>query len=180
MEKDKFTQLRRKDRAVHDDDWIVDLISSEPMGYMSSVSGDQPFLHVTTFYYDIEQHAIYMHTAGKGHTRDTIEKNPNVSFCVATMGRMLPSKYAREMSVEFSSIMAYGKAEILTEVEEGSAMMSKLVEKYFKHLKEGTDYRPITDKEMKEISVIKISIDSWVGKAKKEVDDFPGAFDYQS
>ena len=145
---DPRTDMRRKDRAVEDDAWIRRFLAESPEGILATVDGDQPFVHVNTFVYDEATHAIYLHTAGKGRLRTNIEANPKVSFCSSRMGRLLPADTAREFSVEYESVIIFGRASILTDLELAKEKMQLLLDKYFRHLKPGTDYRPITDTEI--------------------------------
>lgn len=173
---DPRTAMRRKDRAVTDDAWIRKFLAQSPEGVLATVDGDQPFVHVNTFVYDEATHAIYLHTAGKGRLRTNLEANPRISFCVSRMGRLLPADTAREFSVEYESVIIFGRGSIMTDLELAKEKMQLLMDKYFGHLKPGTDYRSITDKEIAEISAIRLDIDSWTAKRKSVEDDFPGAF----
>ena len=176
MTNNPLTTMRRKDRAVTDDAWIRDFLSQTPEGVLATVDADQPYLHVNTFVYDESTHAIYLHTAGQGRLRTNVEANPRVSFCVSRMGRLLPADTAREFSVEYESVIAFGHGSILTDLEQAKQKMQLLMDKYFGHLEPGRDYRPITDKEIAEISVFKFAIESWSAKRKDVEGEFPGAF----
>jgi hypothetical protein len=175
---DALTRMRRQDRAVTDDSWIRDFLARTPSGVIASVLEQQPLTHVNTFVYDATTHAIYVHTAGQGRFRSSIEQNNRVSFCASQMGRLLPADTAREFSVEFESVVVFGQAEIMTDMVLATEKMQLLMDKYFGHLKPGEHYRPITETEIKEISVVQISIDSWSAKCKGEAPEFPGAFTF--
>ena len=176
VDKSSFTKLRRKDRAVEDVERLEAMLRDAPYLMYSTAVDNQPFTHVNTFVYEKESHALYMHTAITGTVRDNILKNEKVSFAVANMGRLLPAKTAKEMSVEYNSVFGTGTAEIMTDLKTGRDKMQLLVDKYFPHLKSGEDYAHLTEAACKEITIIKISITSWSGKAKKAEADFAGAF----
>lgn len=173
---DPRTAMRRKDRGVTDDAQIRRFLAESPEGVLATEAGGQPFVHVNTFVYDEATHAIYLHTAGEGRLRANIEANPKVSFCVSRMGRLLPASTAREFSVEYESVIIFGRGSIMTGLELARTKMQLLMDKYFGHLKPGADYRPITDKEIAEISVFQLAIDSWSAKRKSVEDNFAGAF----
>jgi len=173
---DPRTTMRRKDRAVDDDTWIRDFLAQSPEGILATSEDGQPFLNVNTFVYDEATHAIYMHTAGQGRLRSNVAANPKVSFCVSRMGRLLPADTAREFSVEYECVIVFGRASIMTDMKLAKEKMQLLMDKYFGHLKPGTDYRPITDKEIAEISAYKIDVESWSAKRKQVDGEFPGAF----
>ncbi len=173
---DPRTTMRRKDRGVTDDTWIRDFLAQSGEGILATVDGDQPFVHINTFVYDEATHAIYLHTAGEGRLRANVEAKPKVSFCVSRMGRLLPAHTAREFSVEYDSVIIFGRGSIVTDLVLAKEKMQLLMDKYFGHLEPGRDYRPITDKEIAEISVFRLDVDLWSAKRKAVEDNFPGAF----
>lgn len=171
-----MTELRRKDREIKDDDWIIDFLANAPYGYVATVMEGQPFITMTVFVYDKATHAIYLHTSKYGRLASNVRQDDKVCFSFGTIGRMLPSEYAREFSNEYESVVVFGKIEILEDMELAQNMMHLMIEKYFSHLEKDKDYRAITDLEIKEIATYKINIDSWSAKKKEEADDYPGAF----
>lgn len=174
--KTNHLKMRRKDRQITDEKWMENLISAASIGFVSIAGEEYPLIHINTFVYDKNDKALYWHTAKTGKTPSAVENPTPATFCVASMGRLLPSKYAREMSVEFDSLIFYGHLEILSDKTTAIDKMSNLINKYFPHLIPEKDYRPITTTEISEIAVYKFNIDEWMGKRKKEADDFEGAF----
>lgn len=172
------TQMRRSDRAVEDEAWIHNLLKRAAVGYLATAFQDQPFINSNLFVYDEPRHVIYMHTALVGRTPANAKANPLVCFSVTEMGRLLPAEEALEFSVEYSSVIAFGRATLLEDAEEKIHGLQLLLGKYAPHLRPGEHYRPMTDEELKRTAVYRIEIDSWSGKMKKVAEDFPGAFFY--
>jgi uncharacterized protein len=173
-----ISQVRRSDRAVEDEQWIRGLLQRAPMGTLATVQEGQPFLNTNLFVYDEAAHVIYMHTARFGRTRTNVEGGERVCFTVNEMGRLLPADEALEFSVEYSGVVVFGRASVVTEQTEMRHGLQILLDKYFPHLKPERDYRPIVDAELVRTSVYRIEIDEWSGKKKQVSDDFPGAFLY--
>ncbi len=172
------TATRRPDRAVTDEAWIHALLARAPVGTLATVLDGQPFLNMNLFVYDDAAHSIYLHTARQGRTRSNVEQDERVCFSVAEMGRLLPADTALEFSVEYASVVVFGRSAII-EGEEARRALQLLLDKYAPHLRPGRDYRPITDDELARTTVYRITIDQWSGKQKKERPDFTGAFFYQ-
>ena len=162
--------------SVTDDAWIRNFLAKSQYGVLATVAAGQPFVHTNTFVYDEDTHTIYLHTAGEGRLRTNVEANSKASFCVTRMGRLLPASTAREFSVEYESVVVFGRGSIMTDLELAKEKMQLLMDKYFGHLKPGADYRAITDKEIAEISVFQLAVDAWSAKRKLVEDSFPGAF----
>lgn len=173
-----LTQVRRRDRAVTDDDWIRALLRRVPFGTLATVHDGQPFLNTNTFFYDEAADAIYLHTARTGRTRANVEGEARVCFGVSEMGRLLPAPIALEFSVEYAGVVVFGRAAVVTDEAEAHRALQNLLDKYFPHLAPGRDYRPATAEELARTSVYRVSIDDWSGKQKAMPADFPGAFRY--
>ena len=94
------------------------------------------------------------------------------------MGRLLPADVAKELSVEYDSVVAYGQGSIVTQQREIKSALEALAEKYFPHLKAGEDYRALTPDEANQTTVYRVDIKRWSGKRKIADPDFPGAFYY--
>lgn len=173
-----YNEVRRSDRAVDDESWIVDFLKRAPIGTLATVYDGQPFINSNLFVYDEAQHVIYMHTARVGRTRANVDNDERVCFSVSEMGRLLPADEALEFSVEYNGVVVFGTAQVVSDKTEARHGLQLLLDKYFPHLQPERDYRPIVDEELVRTTVYRINIDSWSGKRKKVVDDFPGAFTY--
>jgi nitroimidazol reductase NimA-like FMN-containing flavoprotein (pyridoxamine 5'-phosphate oxidase superfamily) len=173
-----YTEVRRKDREVTEDAWIYEKLHKIPFGSFSTVYNGQPFINTNIFVYDEENNVIYLHTAHQGRTRANAELNQRVCFSVSEMGRFLPAKTAKNMSVEYSGVIIFGTVEIVKNELEARHGLNLLLKKYFSHLTVGKDYQDITIQELEQTTVYRINIEEWSGKKKQEAADFPGAFFY--
>src|SRR4030042_3003901 len=142
-----INQPLRKDRAK-DDAWIRAYLQRVPFGMIATEYEGQPFLKPTQFVCVEAENAIYIHGAMLGRMRTNIELNPRVSFCIAEMGCLLPADTAMEVGVEYASVVVFGRAEVLTEVDQARHGLQLLLDRYFSHLKPGVDYREIIQGEL--------------------------------
>ncbi len=173
-----INELRRKDRAVTDEAWIRTYLTKAAVGTIASVYEGQPYININLYVYDETENAIFFHTAQSGRTRTNIELGGPVCFSVMEMGRLLPADTALEFSVEYSSVIVFGRASVLGSRTEKRRALQMLLDKYFRHLKPGVDYQHITVEELKRTSVYKLEIEHWSAKRKVVEPDFPGAFSY--
>ena len=161
-----LNKIRRQDRA-RGDAWIRAFLHRAPFGSMATVCDGQPFIVARKFAYDEATHAIYLHGAAKGRTYDNVQADGRVCFSASEMGRLLPAKRAMNFSVEYSGVVVFGHAVIVTDAVEAKHGMQLIMDKYFPHLRPGEDYEPATDTDLKVTSVYRIDIESWSGKEKK-------------
>ncbi len=174
---DSPTKMRREDRA-QEDAWVRAYLSRAPFGFLATVVDGQPFINSNLFVYDEAAHAIYLHSARTGRTRSNVEQDERVCLTVAEMGRFLPADTALEMSVEYEGVVVFGRAGLVTDPAEARHGLQLLLDKYLPHLRPGRDYRATTDDELARTSVFRVQIEQWSGKKKREVREFPGAFNY--
>ncbi|MBA3534471.1 MAG: pyridoxamine 5'-phosphate oxidase family protein [Ardenticatenales bacterium] len=175
-----FNEVRRRDRMVEDEAWIVALLHRAPMGALATLYDGQPFINSNLFVYDEIAHVIYMHTARVGRTRANVEQAERVCFSVSEMGRLLPADTAKEFSVEYAGVVVFGQATVVSDPDEAYHALQILLDKYFPHLTPEQDYRATTAEELAQTSVYRIEIEQWSGKRKEVAADFPGAFFYGS
>lgn len=171
----EFNSLRRRDLAK-DDNWVGAVLRAAPYGFLAMGEDGQPFLNSNLFVYSAGRNALYLHTARTGRTRSTLEGDKPVAFAVAEMGRLLPADAALEFSVEYSSVVVFGRGCLVTNDLEKMDALRMLMEKYAPHLRPTRDYRPIQPQEVTRTSVFRVGIDSWSGKEWSAADDFPGAY----
>ena len=169
------SEVRRRDRAK-DDEWTRAFIGQARAGVLATVRGEQPFINTNLFVYDPGSHAIYMHTARLGLTRQNLAEPAPVCFSAFEMGRLLPADEALEFSTEFAGVTVFGEGRVVEDEAEAKAALQMLLDKYAPHLRPDRDYRAITPEELKRTSVFRIDIEEWSGKLKIVEDDFPGAF----
>jgi hypothetical protein len=154
---------RRREHA-RDDEWTRAFLRRAPIGHVVTQWGDQPFINPTTFWYDEPNQRLIFHSNIVGRVRANSEHADRVCFAASEFGRFLPSNVALEFSVQYRSVVVYGRVRVLESDDEKRAGLSGLIGKYFGHMAAGEAYRPITEQELKRTSVYAIEIEHWSGK----------------
>lgn len=173
---DEINAVRRRDRAVEDENWIKTFVQHAPVGTLATVNEGQPFINSNLFVYDEAAHCIYMHTAKAGRTRTNLDQPERICFSIMEMGRLLPADEAREFSVEYAGVVIFGQGQVITNAVECRHALQLIMDKYAPHLKPETDYTTTTEYDLKTTSVFRVTIESWSGKKKEVPDDFEGAY----
>jgi nitroimidazol reductase NimA-like FMN-containing flavoprotein (pyridoxamine 5'-phosphate oxidase superfamily) len=173
-----LAEVRRRDRAVTDEEWIRGMLRRVPTGTLATVRDGQPFVNMNLFVYDESANVIYLHTARAGRTLANLEADERVCFGVSEMGRLLPAPTALHFSVEYAGVVVFGRARVVEDQAEAERALQMLLDKYAPHLRPGRDYRPIQPEELAVTAVYRIEIDEWSGKQKVAPADHPGAFRY--
>ena len=163
LDKTPGNAVRRVDHAC-DDDWTRDFLIQAQIGHVATRWDDQPFITPVNFWYDPERHEIYFHTHLTGRLRANSERDEKVCFEASKFGEFLPSNVALEFSMQYESVVAFGKIRVLEDNEDRRRALYGLIAKYFPEMKPGEHYRPITGMELKRTTVFAIAIESWSGK----------------
>jgi nitroimidazol reductase NimA-like FMN-containing flavoprotein (pyridoxamine 5'-phosphate oxidase superfamily) len=158
------TAFQRLPEYQRGDDWIRAFLREARVGHIASAREGQPFLNPTTFWFDESRHQIVFHSNVAGRIRSNIEKDPRVCFEASELGKMLPANVALEFSLQFRSVILFGRAGLITEPEEARRVLYGLIHKYFPTMTAGREFREITDRELLRTSVYAIQIEEWSGK----------------
>jgi nitroimidazol reductase NimA-like FMN-containing flavoprotein (pyridoxamine 5'-phosphate oxidase superfamily) len=173
-----ISQPRHSDRVAAAERWIKTFLHCAPFGILATVNDGKPFIHINMFVYDEAAHAIYLHTAIEGHARTNAEIDQQVCFTVGEMGRILPADTALAFGVEYASVMVFGRASIIEDVDQAHRALQLLINKYAPHMCPGQDYEPITVEAIRHTRILRIQIDSWCGRKNEALADFPRAYHY--
>ena len=155
---------QRRPKNAMGDEWVKDFLRHALIGHVATRWDDQPFITPTSFWYDEAQHAIILHSNIVGRLRANSERHSAVCFEVSEHGAFLPSNVALEFTVQYQSVIVFGRIHVIEEVAEKRRALYGLIGKYYPAMTAGQDYRPITDGELKRTSVYAITIESWSGK----------------
>jgi hypothetical protein len=164
LNKNAPTAGQRLPEYARDDEWIHAFLQRGQIAHIASRWDLQPFIIPTTFYYDQAGHRLIFHSNIAGRTRANIERHPEVCAEVSEMGKLLPSNVALEFSLQYRSVIVFGKAYLIKDQNEQRDVLHKLIAKYFGGMQIDKDYRPATDDELRQTSVYEIRIESWSGK----------------
>ncbi len=114
-------EIRRKDRELDKSD-AESMLQKTDFGYLATSDPDGspyvvPVNHVYTDGY------IVFHCAGEGRKLDNLRRNPNVCFAVTESNQIVIDK----LTTKFRSAIAFGEAEIVTDLALKKDLVQKLV-----------------------------------------------------
>ncbi|OGO34784.1 MAG: NimA [Chloroflexi bacterium RBG_16_54_18] len=155
---------QRRAKYAQSDEWTAEFLGKTQVGHVATHWDDQPFITPTLFWYDPDKKSIYFHSNITGRLRANIERHTEVCFETFNSGRLLPSNVALEFSLQYESVVVFGKLRIVDEQAEQKYALYGLLRKYFPEMQPGKEYRPIIDEELMRTSVYAIQVESWSGK----------------
>ena len=163
-----LTKMRRKDRGVTDKNWIIALLNRADFGVLATCKDGQPFTVARNFAYDAEKHAIYFHGAQKGRTFENVGEGTKANLNVSEIGKWIIGKRAMNFGVQYKGVVVFGKLSIVEDINESKHALQLLMDKHFPELRPGVDYEATTDVDLKVTAVLRLDVESWSGKEKKD------------
>lgn len=153
-----FTEMRRKDKALKNED-AVNMLKNGSYGTLAIDSTDgYPYAVPVNFAY--ADNKIYFHGAKAGLKYESLKASDKVSFCVVEKDDVI----AREFTTLYRSAIAYGICKEVIEDSELAKAFSLIIEKYSRGFeKEGRDY---IKKMSQQTAVFSINIEHLTAKGK--------------
>lgn len=121
--------MRRKDKEVTNQEEAEEILSNALVGRLGTCLNNIPYITPVNFVY--YKNKIYFHSALEGRKIENINSNPNVCFEIDKVISIIPGRQRPCASTtEYKSIIIFGDIQIVTDVEEKTFALNKLIEKY--------------------------------------------------
>ncbi len=162
MEVCMFRSMRRKKQQVS----VVECekILKEEKRAAFSVIGENgyPYTIPVNFYFNKDKNCIYIHGAKSGHKIDAIQQSDKVCFTVWNQG------YKTQGNWEWNatSVVVFGKAELIELDDFGKSMLRKIAEKYYPTKEEAEEEMKLPPIHV--VQMIEIQIEHMTGKLVNE------------
>jgi uncharacterized protein len=157
-----LTRLRRKHkRAKYDDQTVHAILDAQPMCTVGYVFDGAPVVTPTLQWR--EGNHIYWHGSSASRMLEASE-NARVCVNVTIFDAMVMARSAFNHSCNYRSIMAFGTAFKITDVEEKRAKAKAFVETLFPG--RWDMLRPMTDKELKATTILGLELDEVSAKVR--------------
>jgi nitroimidazol reductase NimA-like FMN-containing flavoprotein (pyridoxamine 5'-phosphate oxidase superfamily) len=151
--------MRRKDREITDKAEIAAILRESPVLHLAVSDGDQPYIVPLCF--GFEEGALYVHSAPEGKKIDLIQKNPRICFEVDHCNGIIKGSRACSWGMRYRSVVGFGRADLLTGPAEKKHGLSCIMQHY------GGGTPEFSDEEIKNVTVIRITIESMTAKKKE-------------
>lgn len=126
-----------------------------------AVSGDDDYPYAVPVNYVYDGTSVYIHSAAQGHKIDALRSNPKCSLCIVDKDDIVPD----EFTSYFRSVIVFGKAQFIDQIDEKIEVLRLLGEKY----SPGIDPDAEISRFIKAVCIIRITIESITGKEAIEL-----------
>jgi nitroimidazol reductase NimA-like FMN-containing flavoprotein (pyridoxamine 5'-phosphate oxidase superfamily) len=128
-------------------------------GHLATMSNNQPYLVPVNYVY--HQNHLYIHSALQGQKLENIRKNSRVCFEVSHPIQFLPGKKPCQFGVYYWSVLVFGQANILDDLNLKNVALNLFIKKYSRD-----DYlNPMDPDDLQNVAIIDIHIETISGKA---------------
>ncbi|WP_199615279.1 pyridoxamine 5'-phosphate oxidase family protein [Paenibacillus alkalitolerans] len=164
--------MRRNEFSVEDAQEIEQFLHEMTFGFLGT-NGADGYPHITPINFVYVNGSFYMHGSKLGQKMSDVRANPSVTFTVAKEYALIPSYWtdpvmACPATAFFKSVIAYGEAVIVEDLEEKADALTAFMEK----LQPEGGYDPIRTDNPKYrsaiagVAVIKINVKEMTAKFK--------------
>jgi nitroimidazol reductase NimA-like FMN-containing flavoprotein (pyridoxamine 5'-phosphate oxidase superfamily) len=161
MNSEKSKIKRAPKRGVYDNNKIYEILDNHCLCHVSFIQNDQPFSIPTL--YGREGNILFIHGASISRLITQLEKGIDVCISVAGINGLVIARSAFHHSVNYESIVIFGKGELVSANEKTKAL--KIISE---HIIDGRweECRPPNENELKATKVIKVVIEESSAKVR--------------
>ncbi len=156
-----FREMRRKNQGLPVAA-CEDILRRGTAGVLA-VAGDEGYPYAVPMSYVYEDGRIYFHSTKTGHKLDAIARCDKGSFCVIDRDDVVPDEY----TTYFRSVIAFGRARVLTDEAERRAALEKLAARYSPDHEQGRMEE--IEKTIKQVCMVELAIEHMTGKEAIEL-----------
>ena len=173
------TKIRRHpERALAVPDEAAMILAEATVAHVGFVQDGQPFVVPLTFLY--RDGRIYLHGAPGSRTVKVLASGAPTCIEVTQVDGLIASKTAEYHSVNYRSVICFGRGRLISDREECRPIFEALIGRYFPGRTVGADYMHITEQEFKATALVEVAIEEMSAKGRSggplgPTDDDPAA-----
>jgi nitroimidazol reductase NimA-like FMN-containing flavoprotein (pyridoxamine 5'-phosphate oxidase superfamily) len=157
--------MRRKDKEIIDVSEKIAVVKKCKVCRIGLSENNIPYIIPLNYGYDFENDklTLFFHGATQGKKLDMIKNNNNACFEIDCDTKLLEAEKACNYGYAFKSIIGFGKIIILENADEKIYGLNKIM----KHQTEKETVFNFTPDELKNVCVMKMTIEKFTGKQKE-------------
>ncbi len=158
-------------RAHYDRETVYAILDAAFICHIGYVIDRQPYVTPTAYWREGE--SVYWHGSSKSRMLKALEKRPNICLTVTILDALVVARSGFHKSVNYRSVMLYGKPYRVEAPEEKRAKMQAFVERLYPG--RWPELRPVNRQELKATTVLGMHIEEASAKVRTgpPVDDEP-------
>jgi nitroimidazol reductase NimA-like FMN-containing flavoprotein (pyridoxamine 5'-phosphate oxidase superfamily) len=110
--------------------------------------------------------SIYLHGAPGSRAVKHLSSGAPVCIEVTQVDELIASRSAETHSVNYRSVVCFGRGHLLRDDAERRAVFQALIDRYFPGRAAGVDYAHITEKELKGVALVEVPVEEVSAKGR--------------
>lgn len=138
------------------------------VAHVGFVLDGRPNVLPFTYQYDPAQpERLYLHGSLTGTTLTHLASGAPLCLEVSLVDGLIYSKMALYHSMNYRSVVAFGRARVIEDVARKRAMFEAMIGRYIEGRAPGRDYSAPTAEHLNAVVVLEVTIDEWGAKARR-------------
>lgn len=162
MENEAFRPMRRARQQLMPE--ACEQVLRRGTAGVLAVLGDGGYPYAVPLSYVYDNGTVYFHCAKSGHKLDALRGCDKASFCVIDRDQVVPGEY----TTYYRSVIAFGRAQEVTDPGEMRAAIEALARRYFPADSAQNRDRAI-EREWGALCIVRLEIEHMTGKQAKEL-----------
>lgn len=153
---------RRPQRAAYDEKTVFELLDAGVMAHVGYMIDGQPFVTPTAYWR--EDRRLYWHGAAASRMLATAGAGAPVCVAVSFLDGLVVGRSGMVHSLNYRSVMAFGRARLITEREARRKAMEDFLDRLYAGRR--VRLRPMTDAEVDSIALVEMEIEEASAKVR--------------
>ena len=161
------TRIRNHpERAVPEE--AAAILAQGLVAHVGIVEDGWPVVIPMSYHYDPDEpEKLYLHGSVKSRLLKTLAGGVPVCVTVTLSDGLVYSRKAMNHSMNYRSVVAFGRAREVADGPEKFALFDRMVQRYFQGRTLERDYRPPPEQDLAATALVEVAIEAWNGKARR-------------
>ena len=151
--------MRRSDKEIKNKETIQWVLKKAQVCRIALCDNNKPYIVPMNFGFD--DNYLYLHSAPEGHKMNILSKNRNICFEVDIKNELVKSEIACDWGMKYYSVIGYGKADFIDDIEEKKKVLDIIIEKYNENDLESIEY---SKSSLNKVAIFRVAIEEITGK----------------
>ena len=141
-----------------------ELLRAGRVAHVAFVAAGQPYVLPFTYHYDAGK--LYIHGAPASRTLRTLRPGTPVCAEVTLLDGLVASRDAKSHSVNYRSVVIFGEAVEVTDLDEKRLAFEAMTRRYFPGRAAGREYATARDGDLRAVTLLAIAIEELSAKTR--------------
>lgn len=124
----------------------------------------QPYVLPMTYHYEVGM--VYLHGAPASRLQQSLRAGIPVAIEVTLLDGLVASRDAKSHSANYRSVVIFGRAEVIADLEEKRRIFERMTERFFAGREAGRDYAHASVKDLRGVELLAVRIEEMSAKAR--------------